>query len=128
MDIYHVIGALGVYGVEAASPREAHEKCGYKFTGIKDSLGRFEVVRQPKGVYGAQHTWSIWDNRSQSLMGGRPFFTRKQSVVGMEEFSNRVIQRETEYDFRISQGQELTSYPDGSSFWSDGTQWTCGGN
>ena len=128
MDTYHVIGKHGVYCVEADNPLEAHLKLGYRLTGIRDSLRRFEIMRQPEGVYGAKATWTLWDHRYKDRVGGTPWVTRKAAAKGLEEFTNKVIQRQTEYEFRINQGQTLTNYPDGSTFWSDGTQWICGGN
>lgn len=125
--IFHVIGAHGVYSVEADNPEDAHKKCGYKFTGKFDSLGRFEIVRQPKGVYGAAPTWMIWDHRSKGKASDA-YFTLKSVKEDLEKHANSVIASEVEYEFRRSQGQELKSYPDGSSFWTDGTQWTPGGN
>jgi hypothetical protein len=129
MNTYHLIVRNGVAMVEAESAEEAYKKCGYKFTGHFDSLGRFEIVRQPEGVYGAKATWQVWDHTWKDIQNGTPWETLKSAKLGIEAHANDVIQRETEYDARTQDGDELESYPDRSSFWKkSGKQWNVGGN
>jgi hypothetical protein len=113
-----------------------HIECGWKPTSIFDSLGRFEIVKQPAGAYGCKVTWIVWDHkhdgRSRSAIA--PFKTLKTAKAGLEDWTNKVVSSEVEYDFRVSQGQRLKHFPDGSSAWFDSEDnpvpygdWSCAG-
>lgn len=79
---------------------------GWKPTGITAMDGRFEIVRQPKGAWGAKVTWGVWDY-SYASMGSGANATLKRAKVNLQIWAEMVVAHElrcaTDKEYRDSQ-------------------------
>jgi hypothetical protein len=95
---------------------------GYKPTGITAMDGRFEITRQPKGVYGATVTWNIWDYAAGDFTSIYAARTLRSAKNSLDADSKMQVSLEVECDVRNAQGDHWATFPDGTGSWISGSQ------
>jgi hypothetical protein len=101
-------------------------RCGYELTGFTAIDGRFEVIRQPKGVYGARVTWGVWDHHDDTLegnvwvptrLGGTPWETMKSAKAGLQSRAEDVTRGEISVQTKEAWHHHFAAWPDTAERW-----------
>lgn len=90
---------------------------GFKPTGFTAMDGRFEVIRQPKGVYGPAVTWTIWDYNWADKISIYAVDTLKDAKASLRFLAERRLHDEMDLEMKCEAGWHCGAYPDGSERW-----------
>jgi len=90
---------------------------GFKPTGFTAMDGRFEVIRQPKGVYGTKVTWTIWDYNWADEVSIYASDTLKAAKASLQFLAERRLHDEMDTEMKCQAGWHCAGYLDGSDRW-----------